>query len=496
MSEVKQEKSIKFNFVMNFIRVLMSILFPLITYPYATRVLHKEGLGQTTYAMTIINYLLLIAAFGVNNYAITEGAKIRDDKKKLNKFATEMFMINMIFTVLAYISFAVVLFIPKFSDYRTLLLIGSVSILFTTLGMEWLYELLEEYEYITIRSIVIQVVILVALFLLVRSEEDVAWYMALTVASTVGTGIFNFVHSRKYVRMFSERVELRALGRHMKPMVYMFGVSVASVIYLNSDITMLGWMKSDSDVGIYTAATKMNQVLCTLIKSLSTVIMARVAYYIEQKQKERFLRLLNRAFGFLMMLILPSMVGMWMLAPEIIRLVAGEEFLPAVTAERIMVINLFLSPINGFIAYQIFMPHKKEKIIFWATLGGAITNLVINYLLIPIYSYNGAAVGTVVAEGIVMVISLALGKDMVNIRELIRGSWQYLVASIPMIVAYVLLVRLEYPSYLIFMFLMIAVGVVSYFLTLLLLRNEIVVEEWDKLIGKLINRYRKREKRG
>ena len=206
MSKEKQQKSIKFNFVMNFIRVLMSIIFPLITYPYATRVLHKEGLGQTTYAMTIINYLLLIAAFGVNNDAITEGAKIRDDKKKLNKFATEMFTINMIFTVLAYLCFIVVLFIPEFAEYRTLLLIGSVSILFTTLGMEWLYELLEEYEYITIRSVIIQAVILVAVFVFVRSEADVAWYMALTVASAVGTGIFNFLHSRKYVHMFSERL--------------------------------------------------------------------------------------------------------------------------------------------------------------------------------------------------------------------------------------------------------------------------------------------------
>ena len=192
------------------------------------------------------------------------------------------------------------------------------------------------------------------------------------------------------------------------------------------------------------------------------------------------------------MLIVPSMAGMLMLAPEIIQLVAGAEFLPAVTSERIMVINLFLSPINGFIAYQIFMPHKKEKIIFWATFGGALTNLAINYLLIPSYSYDGAAIGTVVAEAMVMCISLILGRELVDLRELIRGSWQYVIACIPMIIAYFLLVRLEYPSYLIFMFLMIMVGVFSYFLMLLILRNEIVAEEWNKLV----NRFRKKEKRG
>ena len=350
---------------MNLIRVLMTILFPLITYPYATRVLNSAGVGRAAYVASIVSYFQLIASFGVNNYAITEGAKIRDDKAKLNKFASEMFFINLVFTVLAYIGFAGALFLPKFDGYEMLLLISSSTILFTTLGMEWLYELLEEYEYITIRSVIFQVVALVMLFVLVRNEGDVAWYVVLTAVSTVGSGVLNFIHSRHYIHLFETRVHWADIKVHMKPMVYMFGVSIASVIYLNSDITMLGWMKGDKDAGIYTTASKMNQVLCTLIKSLSTVIMPRMAYYLENDQKDNFDRLLKQAFRFMMMLIVPCMVGMLLISPEVIHLISGKnysEFFPSVTTSRILAINLFFSPINGFIAYQIFMPKKKEKI--------------------------------------------------------------------------------------------------------------------------------------
>ena len=227
---MKEVKSIKFNFIMNLIRVLMTIVFPLITYPYATRVLNSAGVGRAAYVASIVSYFQLVASFGVNNYAITEGAKIRDDKAKLNKFASEMFFINLVFTVLAYIGFAGALFLPKFDGYEMLLLISSSTILFTTLGMEWLYELLEEYEYITIRSVVFQVVALVMLFVLVRNEGDVAWYVALTAVSTVGSGVLNFIHSRHYIHLFETRVHWADIKVHMKPMVYMFGVSIASVI--------------------------------------------------------------------------------------------------------------------------------------------------------------------------------------------------------------------------------------------------------------------------
>ena len=131
------------------------------------------------------------------------------------------------------------------------------------------------------------------------------------------------------------------------------------------------------------------------------------------------------------------------------------------------------------------MPKKKEKIIFWATLGGAISNLIINYLLIPGLSYDGAAIATVLAEAMVMLICIILGHKMIPLKGMMQGIWRYVIASVPMVIAYVLLQKVTFSSYLIYMFLMIIIGVVTYGIMLLILGDELVREEVRMIFGKL-----------
>lgn len=475
-------KSIKYNFIMNFIRVLMTIVFPMITFPYASRVLTEYGLGRVTYVSTIVSYFQLIAAFGISNYAITEGAKIRNDKEKLNRFVSEMFYINIFTMVIAYCSFIVVFLLPYFKSYRFLLAINCTTIFFSTIGIEWLYELIEEYQYITIRSIVFQVISLILLFALVRNSNDAAWYIGLTVLATAGSNVLNFIHSKRYVKISIKKIKFVDIKKHLKPMTYMFGVSVASVIYLNSDITMLGTMKSNREVGIYAAATKMNQVLCQLIKSICTVVLARLSFYKSNDKEDEYNSLLTSVFKSLVLLIIPAMFGMFLLAPQIIMLISGASYMDAVPTVRILVLNLFLSPINGFIAYQIFMPIKKEKIIFWATCGGAVSNIIMNVVLIPYFSYNGAAIATVMAEGMVMLISIRLGKRYINIKNTGIGEYiKMFVAACPMIVFYFILSGIENSNFIAYTLLMVLCCSVTYFVLLFLLKENIVYSEFKRI---------------
>ena len=478
-------KSIKYNFIMNFIRVLMTIVFPMITFPYASRVLTEYGLGKVTYVSTLVSYFQLIASFGISNYAITEGAKIRNDNKKLNRFVSEMFYINMLTMILAYFSFIIIFLMPYFKSYRFLLAINCTTIFFSTIGIEWLYELIEEYQYITIRSVVFQLISLVLLFVFVRNSNDVDWYIGLMVFATAGSNVLNFIHSKRYVKISIRKIKFNDVKKHLKPMTYMFGVSVASVIYLNSDITMLGTMKSNREVGIYTAATKMNQVLCQLIKSICTVVLARLAFYKSNDKENEYNNLLTNVFKVLVILIIPAMFGIFLLAPQVIMLISGESYMDAVPTVRILVLNLFLSPINGFIAYQIFMPIKKEKIIFWATCGGAISNIVMNLILIPYFSYNGAGIATVMAEGMVMLISLILGKRYINIKNDGVGEYaKILVSACPMVVYYFVFSKIENVNFMIYTLLMILCCSVTYFALLLILKEDIVYSEFKRIIMK------------
>lgn len=178
----------------------MGVIIPLITFPYSSRVLGPEALGKVDYAQANMTYFTLLQAFGIGGYAIREGARIRDDRKKMDEFASDMLSINLITSAIAYILFFAALAIPKLAGYRTLMLLFSTTIILSAIGVEWLFTIYEEYQYITIRSFVMQIVSVVLLFTCVKSEEDYMIYALTLVISSVGSNVMNFIRARKYVK--------------------------------------------------------------------------------------------------------------------------------------------------------------------------------------------------------------------------------------------------------------------------------------------------------
>lgn len=203
MSMLNQKMpNIRINAMLNSIRSIMSIIFPLITYPYVTRVLQAENLGKVNFASSTLSYFSLIAVLGLTSYAAREGAGLRNNKENINNFCTELLTLNLCTTIFAYGIFGVVLiFSPSLHPYTGLLIIYSLTIIFSTLGMEWVYTIYEDYFYITVRSIVMQIVSVVLMFIFVQDIDDFYYYAAINVFASVGGNIFNFFHVRKYIKL-------------------------------------------------------------------------------------------------------------------------------------------------------------------------------------------------------------------------------------------------------------------------------------------------------
>ena len=197
------QKSLKKNAFYNFIRSFMNLAFPIISFPYASRILMPDGIGKINFANSVIDYLVMLAGLGITSYAAREAAKIRDDPFKLNKFSREILLINGVSTIIAYIFFAVsLLCIPKLHDYRILLIVCSSKILFITMGLEWLYAVEEEYRYITLRSAFFQIVSLAFLFIFVRSKNDYVAYAIMGIISNAGMNVCNIVYAIKFINIF------------------------------------------------------------------------------------------------------------------------------------------------------------------------------------------------------------------------------------------------------------------------------------------------------
>lgn len=179
---MSKTKSLKLNFIMNTILTMSQFIFPLITFPYVSRILLPEGTGKVSFATSVVSYFAMFAQLGIPTYGIRACAKIRDNREKLTKTVQELFIINFTMSLIAYVAlFGAIALVPRLQQDKSLFLIVSLTILFNAIGMEWLYKALEQYTYITIRSIIFKFIALVAMFALIHQKSDYVIYGGISI---------------------------------------------------------------------------------------------------------------------------------------------------------------------------------------------------------------------------------------------------------------------------------------------------------------------------
>ncbi|MBO5509368.1 MAG: flippase [Lachnospiraceae bacterium] len=465
------EKNMGVNFIFSVLKTMMGVVFPLITFPYATRVLGPGCLGKIDYAYANVSYFVLIASFGVSSYAIREGSKYRDDREKISKFASEMLCINTVAVLVAYALFVGFMFIPKMSAYRDLMLLFSVTICLTPLGVEWVYNIFEEYRYITVRAFLFQIIAVVILYTCVRDRNDYMIYAGTIILSSVGSNIVNILRLKHYVDF--KPVFNKAMLKHIKPMAYLFVMIIASSIYLIMDRTMLGFITGDErEVGLYTTAVKVVTVLTSIIASVRTVVVPRSAYYVKsnpEKSKELNYTTLKIVY----LISIPCAIGIALLADRVMVLFAGCEYLESGRVLQILMVDLVFAAANGIIINQIFIINKKEKIASVAIICGAVTNLILNSILIHFIGKYGAAISTCAAEIVILALASIAGRDIFKLEKMVKQIIQSIIASLPMVVLYFVVDNAGIHD-LVVIVLMVLVGAVTYFAMLILMKNELL----------------------
>ena len=426
----QKKPSLTVNFIMNTILSMSSFIFPLITFPYVSRVLLPVGTGRVSFATSVITYFAMFAQLGIPTYGIRACARVRDDREKLTRTVQEIFIINLIMTILTYLVFLVTLFtVPKFQSEKTLLLIISTTMVFNLIGMEWLYKGLEQYSYITIRSIIFKFIAVIAMFVLIHKQEDYVIYGAITIFAASASSVCNFIHGHRYISY--QPIGNYNLKQHLKAVVIFFAMSCATTVYLNLDTVMLGFMKTDADVGYYNAAVKIKTILTTVVTSLGAVLLPRVSYYVEQGLMDKFMEISKKAINFVFLISLPMTIYFILFAKEGIYFLSGNAYAGSILPMQIIMPTIFFIGLTNIMGIQMLVPLGKEKIVLISEVAGAIVDLLINLILIPKYASAGAAIGTLVAEAVVWIVQYAMLRD--TVKEAYRQI-QYL----PILIACVL----------------------------------------------------------
>lgn len=397
-------RSVKINAVLNTAKTICSVIFPLITIPYVTRILTVSNYGKVSTSASIVSYFILIASLGISTYVQREGPSIRDDKKRFNQFASEILFINLISTLVSYLSLFILVLVSKtLNSYKPLIFIQSIQIILTTIGADWINSVYEDYFYITVRYLLIQVLSIVSLFLLVRTKNDYLIYAVTTVFAASGGNILNIFYIRRYVKF--HRVKIQDCIKHLIPIFKLFAVNIATTIYVSSDMTILGILVGNSAAGIYQLTSKIYTVVKMLLAATLIVALPRLAFYMGHDDKDNYLNLLRNIFDSLLSIVLPAIIGLMMISDKIILLLGGNEFLKGTLSLQILSLSLIFSMLAAFFTNGVTLLYKRDDIYLVSTLISSITNIVLNFILIPKYSYNAAAFTTLIAELIMAAIN-------------------------------------------------------------------------------------------
>lgn len=482
--------SIKKNTVFNAIKTLSSIIFPLITFPYISRTLLPENVGKINFGLSIISYFSLLASLGITTYAIRECSAVRGDRAKLSDMASQIFSINIITTTVAYMALALTLiFCRRLEGYRMLIVIQSLSIVAATFGADWLNCAMEDFRYITIRSIFFQLVSLILMFIFVHRPEDYMKYAFISLVSSAGANVANIWYRKKYckVRLIWDVRNGIEWKKHMAPIIYLFVMILAQTIFNSVDSTMLGLMHGDWEVGIYSAAHKMSNIITQLVASLLWVIMPRMSYYFSEGDYGQINYLLRKILGFNVLLGLPCAVGTFMLSDDIVRMIAGSEFMEASVVLRILMVGFVFNLFGGsFLGNTILLPSKKEKTFMIVCCIVAVINVIANYIFIPQYK-TAAAAGTTTLCALAMFVMLLFTIDN---RIRIEGKFKLLITPLLGCIAIVIVCTVSRGIDVLWLrtFISIGMSVGVYFIVTYFGKNEMMREFTDGLLSRILGR--------
>lgn len=468
--------SIKGNIILNGINTLTGIIVPIITFPYAARVLLPEGIGAVNFLNSIVGYIVLFTSLGIPLYAVKEVAKHRNDKIARDRITVEILILSSALCLFGYIAvWLLAEFVPQIHQQSALFYILSLTIVFTSIGANWFYQGIEDFKFITIRAVIIRILAAIALFIFVKDSSDLLIYGIITVFSTVGNNFINFIHLRKHLNI--KLINLRDLNisRHFKPTLQVFILNLIVSLYIQLNSIMLGFMAGDEQVGYFTAGTRISHIGLTIISSLATVMLPRCSNLLSNGDENGFAHIIKKSLNLTLALSFPMTVGLMILATPITMIFCGNEYVPSIDVLYLNAPVVIFISLTNLMGIQILYPKDKINIVITSVSGGAIANLGLNIIFIPHHGAIGAAISTLIAEFIVLIIQLIMGKQFYPFSIKAFFPRTYLIATVIMgVIVYLSIITIQ--SLVLQLIIGVLVGITVYFFTLILLKDRLALE--------------------
>lgn len=395
--------SVKTNFLYSSILTTANYIFPLLTYPYVSRVLGVEKIGICNFIDSIINYFILFSMMGISITGIREIAKYKNNQTELNKTFSSLIVLNIISTtIMLLILVAVTYTIPQLYEHKELMYIGGLKLMSNFLLIEWFYKGLEEFKYITKRTLIVKSIYVLSIFIFIHNPKDyILYYAILTMMITINA-IINTIHSRKFIEFSINKISIKPF---VKPFISLGIYMLLTSMYTSFNIAYLGFVSGATEVGYYTTATKLHSIILSIFTAFTGVMLPRMSSLIAENKYEDFKNMFYKSVNILFGLSIPLIIFSIILSPCIIYIISGKGYEGAIIPMQIVMPLILIIGYEQILIIQALMPLKKDKAILINSMVGAGVSLICNLIFVTSYKSIGSAIVWLISELTVLCIA-------------------------------------------------------------------------------------------
>lgn len=464
---------------------MVNIVVPLVIGPYIMRLLDVDLYGLYNRVFADFQMFLAFASFGVYTLGVREISKIRNDKEKVSKLFTNLFVISFLSNMLVLIIYLVFSISTSSGLARTLYLVMTIQIFANVFYVEFVNEALENYKFITIKSIIVKIIYFLAILLAVRNPHDIVIYAVIVSLTNFLNNIISFIYAKHRISFDFSKIQIK---KYIKPLIAVLVITNVDLLYGQLDRVMLGKYVSDVSVTIYYTAYYLVSTLSSIPYAIINVSIPRLSYLLKNEGKKIYEEKLNNSISSLIFIIVPMCLGVFVLSREVIILYAGKKYLMAIIPLMIACITRIFISLESVMNNLVMYPNNREDRILKVSLACGISNLIINYLLVlfKIFSPLTALATTGLVELTIFIIHYTYARKKMNIdvRVFSKKNMTYILLSL-LFIPISLIIRSLKLNFYINIIVIVIICSLMYFIVLYIKKDNNLLFILDKFKGKL-----------
>ena len=398
-------KDIRINALANTLVRLLNIFFPLITTAYLSRILSKQLYGEFNIANTYLNWFIPFATLGVYNYGIREISKVKNNIHKINTMFSTLFYTSVFCTIVTMIFYVAIM--PVYTrkpSIHLLMLILGIQLMAQIFYIEWINEAFENYTFLFYKTLLIRIIMLVSIFTFVKESDDIIQYAFIMSFSQLLNYLLSYLWIKKEVHFV--KVPLENFKHLVKPLIGLFLLSNAGMLYTNLDLTFVSKIGAPEQVSYYANGQRMIMLISGVISGAISVSVPRLSYYIGMEDDRSYQRLINKSSSMFSFLMAPIGMGLVVLGVQATVLMYGTRYMPGGIVTQVFAFRAISWALEIIMGTQVILIKGFENKLSILYIIGGLCNLVFDsaLYLFGVTQPQYYAITTLLAEYILLFI--------------------------------------------------------------------------------------------